>query len=66
MSGHPQGDEFGLAGQTFDVPVEAGDGTAADVDLAPDRIIDGGIIGEQLRDLIAGAGGDEVQITVHH
>ena len=64
MAGHPHGDEFGFAGQTFDVLVEAVDGLSADMDLAADRILDGGVVGEQVGDLLSGTATDEFQVAV--
>ena len=54
IPGHPQGEQFRFLGGVFDVLVETRDSVPADVHLAADRILDSGIGGIQIGDLLGG------------
>ncbi len=48
-------DQFALARNGFHRGVEAADRLTADVHLAADRILDGGVVGVQLDEIVRGA-----------
>ena len=65
MAGHPQGLQFSCARDALDVAVEARNRTPTDVHLAAaDRILDGGVVGVEIGNLVRGAVGDQLQIPL--
>src|SRR5271157_2103210 len=64
VTGHPQRQQLGVALEVAERAVEAVDRRPTDVHITPDRVLNRGVVGEQLDDVVGATVGDQLEVAV--